>query len=202
MTAKRPASGTKLPGENDIAPPQQPNLTNNTALGVSGTETFSVAIVNSKHAVIAQLDGGATSAAPWTCSPVVVRWAGLNRRPAHGFRQATSHRDAWRHHSDALEVRGTGRTRTRARRRMAPTPERTPRRMERAGNDVVRRRQRLLLRRQSKSPQARRYHSGNPHSKPHAASRCFHSVLNTKFVRADSVMSADPSPAAVSFRGW
>jgi hypothetical protein len=33
----------------------------NTALGVNGTETFSVAVVNSKHAVIAEFDGAATS---------------------------------------------------------------------------------------------------------------------------------------------
>jgi len=36
-------------------------ITNNTAIGVGGTETFSIAIVNSKHAVIAEFDGGATS---------------------------------------------------------------------------------------------------------------------------------------------
>jgi hypothetical protein len=33
----------------------------NTAVGVGGTETFSIAVVNSKHALIAEFDGGATS---------------------------------------------------------------------------------------------------------------------------------------------
>jgi len=36
-------------------------ITNNTALGVNGTETFSVAIVNSKHAVISEFDSSATA---------------------------------------------------------------------------------------------------------------------------------------------
>ena len=36
-------------------------ITNNTAVGVGGTETFSVAVVNGKHAVIAEFDGAATS---------------------------------------------------------------------------------------------------------------------------------------------
>ena len=36
-------------------------ITNNTALGVNGTETFSVAVVNSKHAVISEFDSSATA---------------------------------------------------------------------------------------------------------------------------------------------
>ena len=36
-------------------------VTNNTAVGVGGTETFSIAIVNSKHAVIAEFDAGVSS---------------------------------------------------------------------------------------------------------------------------------------------
>jgi hypothetical protein len=36
-------------------------ITNNTALGVNGTETFSVAIVNGKHAVISEFDSSATA---------------------------------------------------------------------------------------------------------------------------------------------
>ena len=36
-------------------------ITNNTAVGVGGTETFSVAVVNSKHAVISEFDGSASS---------------------------------------------------------------------------------------------------------------------------------------------
>jgi hypothetical protein len=35
--------------------------TNNTTVGVNGTETFSVAVVNSKHAVISELDSSASS---------------------------------------------------------------------------------------------------------------------------------------------
>jgi hypothetical protein len=36
-------------------------ITNNSAAGVSGTETFDVAVVNTKHALIAEFDGSATS---------------------------------------------------------------------------------------------------------------------------------------------
>lgn len=36
-------------------------ISSNTALGVGGTETFSIVVVNSKHAVIAEFDGGATT---------------------------------------------------------------------------------------------------------------------------------------------
>jgi hypothetical protein len=36
-------------------------ITSNTAVGVGGTETFSIVVVNSKHAVIAEFDGGATT---------------------------------------------------------------------------------------------------------------------------------------------
>jgi hypothetical protein len=36
-------------------------ITNNTAVGVGGTETFSVVVVNSKHAVISEFDGSASS---------------------------------------------------------------------------------------------------------------------------------------------
>jgi hypothetical protein len=36
-------------------------ITSNTALGVNGTETFSVAVVNSKHAVISEFDSSATA---------------------------------------------------------------------------------------------------------------------------------------------
>jgi hypothetical protein len=36
-------------------------VTNNTAVGVAGTETFSIVEVNSKHAVIGEFDAGATS---------------------------------------------------------------------------------------------------------------------------------------------
>jgi hypothetical protein len=36
-------------------------ITNNSAVGVSGTETFSIAVVNSKHALIEEFDASATS---------------------------------------------------------------------------------------------------------------------------------------------
>src|SRR5258706_1271862 len=63
--AVSPASGDKITGGKLTTTSNGKGtltlITNNTALGVGGTETFSVAIVNSKHAVIAEFDGGATS---------------------------------------------------------------------------------------------------------------------------------------------
>ena len=63
--AVSPAGGDKITagtwkiGANGLG--QLTLVTNNTAVGVAGTETFSIAEVNSKHAVIGEFDAGATS---------------------------------------------------------------------------------------------------------------------------------------------
>lgn len=63
--ATSPASGDKITGGKLTTTSNGKGtltlITNSTALGVGGTETFSLAIVNSKHAVIAEFDGGATT---------------------------------------------------------------------------------------------------------------------------------------------
>ena len=65
LTSPQPAGDTITGGTLTVDPTTGQGtltlLTNNTALGVSGTETLGVQFVNAKHALVSQFDGSATS---------------------------------------------------------------------------------------------------------------------------------------------